>query len=152
MTSPDDLDLDGLNADERNADDFSPDPGQPLPVESDDEDNNHEPVLPEEPEPAPDTLNPHDGWPSSVYPSAPDAALVEAPSDSSVRDWFRLDTARAIIFIAMFILVLFVIVDIIAVSKQIEPTILQSSFEAFKLIAMTAIGYLFGSQSSRTDK
>lgn len=63
---------------------------------------------------------------------------------------FRFSTGRIVLFVAMAAMAVMVGVDIL-VSHFWETSsdLVESAFEAFKLITMTVLGYIFGSNSSK---
>lgn len=57
-------------------------------------------------------------------------------------------TGTAVLFVAMGLMCLFVVMDVVfSLNGNAERTLINSAFEAFKLIAMTVLGYLFGSSN-----
>lgn len=60
---------------------------------------------------------------------------------------FKYLTGRQVLFISMGAMGGAVIVSIILSFLQIENTLVENAFEVFKLIAMTVLGYIFGSKT-----
>ena len=57
-------------------------------------------------------------------------------------------TGTAVLFVAMGLMCLFVVMDVVfSLNGNAERTLINSAFEAFKLIAVTVLGYLFGSSN-----
>ena len=57
-------------------------------------------------------------------------------------------TGTAVLFVAMGLMCLFVVMDVVfSLNGNAERNLINSAFEAFKLIAMTVLGYLFGSSN-----
>lgn len=66
---------------------------------------------------------------------------------------FRYSTGKTVLFIAMGAMLVMVAVDILANHYlNAASDLIESSFEAFKLITMTVLGYLFGSSGSNSGK
>lgn len=91
--------------------------------------------------------------PSDYGASRVPMGRFDAISDNLARrsidfvEMFRLRSASRIIACSMVCLVGFVIMNAVASYFGIEVKLLDNAFEAFKLIVMTAIGFLFGSKS-----
>lgn len=62
---------------------------------------------------------------------------------------FRYLTGRKVLYISMAAMGVAVIIDLIAEACGIKNELVSSAFEAFKLITMTVLGYIFGSDNSR---
>lgn len=60
---------------------------------------------------------------------------------------FKYLTGREVLYISMGAMGLAVVVSIILSALNIENSLVENAFEVFKLIAMTVLGYLFGSNS-----
>jgi len=57
---------------------------------------------------------------------------------------------RKVLYIAMAAMAVFVVADLIAKRYfNIESELITNAFEAFKLITMTVLGYIFGSSNSK---
>lgn len=79
------------------------------------------------------------------------AGSPEAPADGCRRSMGRLrfQTGLAVLFTAMGAMVVLVLLDIvISARSQAERTLLSNAFEAFKLIAVTVLGYIFGANQT----
>ena len=61
---------------------------------------------------------------------------------------FKYLTGREVLYISMGAMGLAVILSIILSMLEIENALLENAFEVFKLIAMTVLGYLFGSNKT----
>lgn len=63
---------------------------------------------------------------------------------------FRYQTGRRVLYIAMAAMGISVVLDMIAsYIPGVESELLTNAFEAFKLITMTVLGYIFGSNGSK---
>jgi len=62
--------------------------------------------------------------------------------------WFQYETGRNVLYITMLAMVILVIVEMIVNINGIKSTLLTNAFEAFKLIAMTAVGFILGTNVS----
>ncbi len=88
---------------------------------------------------------------SASNPSRPlDQKLGETDDLDKEITRFRFFTGRTVLFIAMGAMAIMVLLDIF-VSHSLEETsdLIENAFEAFKLITMTVLGYMFGSNSSK---
>lgn len=63
---------------------------------------------------------------------------------------FRFETGRTVLYVAMAVMAVMVLLDLME-AHRLETTsdLIESAFEAFKLITMTVLGYIFGSNSSK---
>ena len=63
----------------------------------------------------------------------------------------RLQNGMAVLFVAMGSMIALVILDVIfSLESAAERTLIGNAFEAFKLIAVTVLGYIFGANRSKT--
>lgn len=60
---------------------------------------------------------------------------------------FKYITGRDVLFISMGAMGIAVVVSIVLSIFDIENALVENAFEVFKLIAMTVLGYIFGSKS-----
>lgn len=60
---------------------------------------------------------------------------------------FKYLTGRTVLFVSMGAMGIAVIVSIILSCFNVENTLVENAFEVFKLIAMTVLGYIFGSKT-----
>lgn len=61
----------------------------------------------------------------------------------------KFETGLAVLFVAMAAMVAMVILDVIlSVHINVEGTLISNAFEAFKLIAVTVLGYIFGATNA----
>ncbi len=89
------------------------------------------------------------------YPVEPE----NRPNDTKLNESDRLDkeiikfryrTGRKVLYIAMSAMGFFVALDLFASSALgVKSDLVANAFEAFKLIAMTVLGYIFGAHSSK---
>lgn len=63
---------------------------------------------------------------------------------------FRYRTGGKVLYISMIAMGIAVITDLIASVFGIENGLVANAFEAFKLITMTVLGYIFGSDNGRS--
>lgn len=63
---------------------------------------------------------------------------------------FRYTTGRTVLYISMAAMGASAIIDLIASALGKPGDLITSTFEAFKLITMTVLGYIFGSNSSKS--
>ena len=63
---------------------------------------------------------------------------------------FRYRTAREVLYIAMGALGISVILDLLSIWLHLESSLITNAFEAFKLITVTVLGYIFGSHTSKS--
>lgn len=63
---------------------------------------------------------------------------------------FRFETGRTVLYVSMVVMAAMVLLDLLE-AYRLETTsdLIKSAFEAFKLITMTVLGYIFGSNSSK---
>ena len=62
----------------------------------------------------------------------------------------RLQNGMAVLFTAMGAMVALVLLDVaFSMGGGAERTLIQNAFEAFKLIAVTVLGYVFGANQTR---
>lgn len=63
---------------------------------------------------------------------------------------FRFETGRTVLYVSMAVMAVMVLLDLLE-AYRLETTsdLIKSAFEAFKLITMTVLGYIFGSNSSK---
>lgn len=64
---------------------------------------------------------------------------------------FRYRTGRQVLFAAMALMCVSVGTDLIASALGLESNLISSAFEAFKLITMTVLGYIFGSSGGKSN-
>lgn len=62
---------------------------------------------------------------------------------------FRYQTGRIVLYIAMSAMGISVALDLLSSWVGIKSDLITNAFEAFKLITMTVLGYIFGSNSSK---
>ena len=60
---------------------------------------------------------------------------------------FKYLTGKTVLFVSMGAMGLAVIISIILSALNIQNSLVENAFEVFKLIAMTVLGYIFGSKS-----
>ncbi len=61
----------------------------------------------------------------------------------------RFQTGLAVLFTAMGAMVILVLLDVFfSMQSQAERTLIGNAFEAFKLIAVTVLGYIFGANQT----
>ena len=63
---------------------------------------------------------------------------------------FRYRTGGKVLYISMIAMGIAVITDLIASAFGIENGLVNNAFEAFKLITMTVLGYIFGSNNGKS--
>ena len=62
----------------------------------------------------------------------------------------RFQTGLAVLFTAMGAMVVLVLLDVLLSARtEAERTLVSNAFEAFKLIAVTVLGYIFGSNQTK---
>ncbi len=62
----------------------------------------------------------------------------------------RLQNGMAVLFVAMGSMIALVILDVIfSLESAAERTLIGNAFEAFKLIAVTVLGYIFGANQTK---
>lgn len=64
---------------------------------------------------------------------------------------FRFLTGRNVLYIAMAAMGVTVLLDMLAQKLEIESDLITNSFEAFKLITTTVLGYIFGSSGTKSN-
>lgn len=62
----------------------------------------------------------------------------------------RFETGLAVLFAAMGAMIGLVLLDVALQSVSTEGTLISNAFEAFKLIAVTVLGYTFGANQAKT--
>lgn len=63
----------------------------------------------------------------------------------------RFETGLAVLFAAMGAMVVLVLLDVFfSMRATAERTLIENAFEAFKLIAVTVLGYIFGANQTKT--
>lgn len=75
--------------------------------------------------------------------------LVETDDIGKEITRFRYKTAKEVLYIAMGAMGLAVVLDLLSIGLHLESGLITNAFEAFKLITMTVLGYIFGSNSSK---
>lgn len=79
-----------------------------------------------------------------------DQKLDEADSLEKEITRFRYQTGRKVLYLAMGAMSLFVLLDLVSAKYMgIQSDLVTSAFEAFKLITMTVLGYIFGSSGTK---
>lgn len=63
---------------------------------------------------------------------------------------FRYRTGGRVLYIAMAAMGVAVVIDLIALCFGKQSELVINAFEAFKLITMTVLGYIFGSDNSKS--
>lgn len=63
---------------------------------------------------------------------------------------FRYRTGGKVLYISMIAMGIAVITDLIASAFGIENGLVNNAFEVFKLITMTVLGYIFGSNNGKS--
>ena len=67
----------------------------------------------------------------------------------------RFETGLAVLFVAMGAMIAMALLDVfLSVRNMTEGALVSNAFEAFKLIAVTVLGYIFGTthQSAGSDE
>lgn len=87
---------------------------------------------------------------TSAMPTKPvDKKLNETDDLDKEITRFRFATGRTVLYIAMSAMGIMVLLDLIVSHFwAVERDLIGSAFEAFKLITMTVLGYIFGSSGS----
>ena len=62
----------------------------------------------------------------------------------------RFETGLAVLFAAMGAMIGLVLLDVVLKNVSAEGTLISNAFEAFKLIAVTVLGYTFGANQNKT--
>ena len=62
----------------------------------------------------------------------------------------RFETGLAVLFAAMGAMVGLVLLDVLLQNVSAEGTLISNAFEAFKLIAVTVLGYIFGANQTKS--
>ena len=81
------------------------------------------------------------------YPETPPSNLGKTDSLDDQITKFKYLTGKTVLFISMGAMGLAVIVSILLSVWGIDNPLVENAFEVFKLIAMTVLGYIFGSKS-----
>ena len=89
---------------------------------------------------------PFDGTTSS-YQGARPSNLSKTDSLDEQITKFKYLTGKTVLFVSMGAMGLAVIISIILSALNIQSSLVENSFEVFKLIAMTVLGYIFGSKT-----
>lgn len=63
--------------------------------------------------------------------------------------WFKYKTGRNILYASMALMAICVIAELIMNHFGLKSDLMKNAFEAFKLIAMTAIGFILGTNVSK---
>lgn len=89
--------------------------------------------------------------PFPVAAESSSVAAVRKPADERLNQTdeltkFRFETGRIVLYVAMGAMGFMVLLDLF--SGVEENAMLENAFEAFKLITMTVLGYIFGSSGS----
>ncbi len=79
----------------------------------------------------------------------PDKNLPETDDIGKEITRFRFRTGRSVLYISMSAMGLSVAVDLLSKKLNLESDLINSAFEAFKLITMTVLGYFFASNNSK---
>ena len=81
---------------------------------------------------------------------APETAAEQEACRRSLRR-LRLQNGMAVLFTAMGAMVALVLLDVIfSMRTAAERTLIANAFEAFKLIAVTVLGYIFGANQTKS--
>lgn len=83
----------------------------------------------------------------SSYQSPRSSNLSKTDSLDEQITKFKYMTGKTVLFISMGAMGLAVLVSIILSAYNIENSLVENAFEVFKLIAMTVLGYIFGSKT-----
>lgn len=89
---------------------------------------------------------PFEGVPAS-YQGSRQGSLTKTDSLDEEITKFKYMTGKTVLFISMIAMGIAVLVSIILSFFEIENTLVSNAFEVFKLIAMTVLGYIFGSKT-----
>ena len=89
---------------------------------------------------------PFDGTLSSYQGPRPSNLSKTDSLDEQITK-FKYMTGRTVLFISMGAMGLAVLVSIILSACQVQNSLVENAFEVFKLIAMTVLGYIFGSKT-----
>ena len=73
----------------------------------------------------------------------------QTPAVKSFRR-LRFETGLAVLFAAMGAMIGLVLLDVLLRNVPVEGTLISNAFEAFKLIAVTVLGYTFGANQTKT--
>lgn len=90
---------------------------------------------------------PFDGKTPSPCQSAAQSDLSQTDSLDETITKFKYLTGRKVLFISMGAMGLAVVLSIVLSLLKIENSLVENAFEVFKLIAMTVLGYIFGSKT-----
>ncbi len=65
----------------------------------------------------------------------------------------RFETGLVVLGVSMGAMVILVLMDVVfSMHTDAERTLIENAFEAFKLIAVTVLGYIFGANQARPDE
>ncbi len=83
-------------------------------------------------------------------PPAEPAAETDQQCRRSLRR-LRFETGLAVLGASMGAMVILVLMDVVfSMHTDAERTLIENAFEAFKLIAVTVLGYVFGAKQTRS--
>lgn len=85
--------------------------------------------------------------PAAGYHNASQDELSKVDSLDDEITKFKYLTGRQVLFISMGAMGIAVAISIILSALKIENALVENAFEVFKLIAMTVLGYIFGSKN-----
>lgn len=102
--------------------------------------------IPTPPQIASEVDIPFDGTHSS-YQGARPSNLAKTDSLDDQITKFKYMTGRTVLFISMGAMGIAVLASIILSACQVQNSLVENAFEVFKLIAMTVLGYIFGSKT-----
>lgn len=89
---------------------------------------------------------PFDGTAYSYQGSQPSNLSKTDSLDDQITK-FKYMTGKTVLFISMGAMGVAVLISIILSAFNIENSLVDNAFEVFKLIAMTVLGYIFGSKT-----
>lgn len=82
---------------------------------------------------------------------APDQRLNQTDDMSKNLTIFRYRTGKTVLYVSMGVMIGLVIIELVASRVfNTESDLVKNAFEAFKLITMTVLGYIFGSNDSKS--
>lgn len=84
--------------------------------------------------------------PAGIFRNTSQDKLSKTDSLDAQLTKFRYLTGRRVLYISMAAMCLAVATSIFLSATGIEDPLVENAFEVFKLIAMTVLGYLFGSK------
>lgn len=84
--------------------------------------------------------------PASGYQNSSQDKLAKTDSLDDQITRFRYLTGRKVLYISMGAMLAAVLMNTALAYYEIENPLVENAFEVFKLIAMTVLGYLFGSK------